>query len=598
MARKPELAELTTRLAMQALGSERRYTKILVFGGIGVVVLAAGILVGARYLDAKETAAREEAFGSLGLCLLGPDPLKSGETASGRLANVKLGVVGVAPEKRTKAGDLAWPASCATPAYALLEHAGDSPLGKAAEALAKALKADASATADLHAEVDKVWAEAAAAKLEPKAPKDAVAGPKPIEPLFTAEQFKALPKFLSGSFGLVNVREEAAPTKTIFFLIDQKDTPDGPVLCAAEAADATIKCMKAPEAVATLSPGLRLVGTIEEGARPFWFAGDRGQLGIFPPDGKHAIAASVAYGATSRKDGSVDFVTRKEGLRDLRLVHQPAVGPTVETPLLQPTEFDVPVQTGLFWDWFVYRSVAKPGPPPQASHLWARKIEGPVVKPAVDVGELDEPPPPDKADRDRDQLSGCQSGDALAVRVRGQKNDVVAFYASGRWAAPVKAPTHGGALTCRGIEAVLTTVDHAVSDKDYATITQARCNTSGCTTTSIQLRQMLAGVSDIAPADAGGVVAADVGGKLLLVYNGGLAGGLRMRFAAPDQVKDAAETVITDGRDDKGGSVSTIAQMRVLSAANWALLFLSTTSGVKVMRVDGAGKLTPLTASL
>jgi hypothetical protein len=596
MARKPEMAELTTRLALQALGSERRYTKILVFGGIGVVLLGGGIYAAARTLDTRETAAREEAFGTLGVCLLGPDPLKTGEAASARVANVKLGVVGIPLEKRSKPGDLGWPVSCSAPAYALLEHAGDSPLGKAAEALGKALKGDASATADLHAEVDKVWAEAAAVKLEGKPPKDAAPGPKPVEPLYSADQLKALPKFLSGAFGLVNVHEDAAPGKTIYFLVDQKDTPEGPVLCAADAADTVVKCMKVPEAAATLSPGLRIIGTTEEGARPFYFAGDRGQLGIFPPGGQHAIAASVAYGATSHKDGSLDFVTRKEGMKDLRLIHQPAVGPTGEAPLLQPTDFDVPGQTGLYGDWFVYRSLAKTGTP---SHLWARKIEGTLVKPAVDVGELDEPAPGDKAERDREQISGCRSDDALAVRVRGQRSDVIAFFAGGRWAVPVKTPTRGGALTCRGIEAVVTSVDHAVSDKDYATITAARCNTSGCTTTSLQIRQLLAGVTEIAPADAGSIVAADVGGKLMLVWNAGLAGGLRMRFAAPDQVKDATDIVITDGRDDKGGSnVSTIAQMRVLTASNWGLLFLSTTSGVKVMRVDATGKLTPLTASL
>lgn len=137
--------------------------------------------------------------------------------------------------------------------------------------------------------------------------------------------------------------------------------------------------------MATLSPGLGLVGSTEDAARPFFFTGDRGQLGIFPPDGKRAIAAAVAYGASARGDGSVAFAARKENARDIRLVHQPAVGPTSELPLLQPSEFDAPGHVGMAWDWFVHRSLARPTAP---SHLFARKIEGSRVLPAIDVGEL------------------------------------------------------------------------------------------------------------------------------------------------------------------------------------------------------------------
>ncbi|MFT3772350.1 MAG: hypothetical protein QM820_43705 [Minicystis sp.] len=314
MARKPELAELTTRLAMQALGSEGRYKKIFVVGGIGVVVLGVGIFIAAKTVDTREAAAREETFGSLSVCLLGTGVLQQGETPSTRVATVKLGVVGVPLDKRAKAGESPWPASCATHAYALKEHAGDTPLGAAAEALAKVLKADVSATADVSKEVDALWAEANNTKLKATPPMTAVVGPKPAAVLFTQEQFKTLPKVLSGSFSVANVRESGAHLGKLHFLIDQKDTPDGPVVCTASATESAIKCQKVPEAVSTLSPGLRLIGSTEEGARPFFFAGDRGQLGIFPPDGRHAIAATVAYGASARGDGS-NRVRDAEGRR-------------------------------------------------------------------------------------------------------------------------------------------------------------------------------------------------------------------------------------------------------------------------------------------
>jgi hypothetical protein len=595
MARKPELAELTTRLALQTLGSEGRYKRILVYGGIGLVVLGVGVFVAARTIDARETAARDETFGALSTCLVGADALKDGESPSARVAAIKLGVVGVPIEKRAKAGELTWPASCSTFAYQLKEHAGDSPLGAAAEALGKALRADATATADLHAEIDHVWAEAKTGNVKATPPPNAVAAPKPAAVLFTTEQFKALPKVLSGGFSLGNVREEGSAGGKAHFLVDQKDIPEGPVLCTTSAADAALKCMKVPEAVATLSPGLRLVGSTEDAARPFFFAGDRGQLGIFPPDGRHAVAATTAYGASARGDGSIVFITRKEGAKELRLVHQPAVGPTVEVPVLQPTDYADPAQATLAWDWIVNRSPAKQG---TASHLWARKVEGAMVKPAVDVGELDEPPPQEtKADRDAAQVHVCKSDEAVAVRVRGMKNDAVAFFAGGRWSVPVKAPTHGGAFTCHGLEAVATTVDHTPGDKDYPVITQAKCNTSGCTTTKVEVRQMLAGMGELAPADATSSVAADVGGKLMFVWNAGLAGGLRMRFAPADKFKEAEDIIITDGRDEKS-TVSSIAQMKVIGTNNYAVLLLSTTSGVKALKVDATGKVSPLAASL
>lgn len=594
MARKPELAELTTRLAMQALGSEGRYKRILVFGGVGVVVLGAGIFGVARYIDARETSAREEAFGALSTCLLGEGALTPGETAASRVANVKLGVVGVPIERRTKGGEQAWPVLCSAAAYKIKEHSGDTPLGAAAEALGKALRADLNATADLRAEIDSVWAEAKNAKVTPAPPAGAKPGPRAAVPLFSADQLRALPKVLSGGFSLGNLREEGSSGSKIHFLVDQKEMPEGPVLCTASATEATIKCMRVPPTVATLSPGLRLVGSTEDTARPFFFAGDRGQLGIFPPDGKHAIAAAVAYGASARGDGSVAFAARKENARDIRFVHQPAVGPTSELPLLQPSEFDAPGHVGMAWDWFVHRSLARPTAP---SHLFARKIEGSRVLPAVDVGELDEPAPLDKAERDNAQIAICKSDQAIAVRVRGQRTDAVSFYAGGRWSTPVKATTHGGLFTCRGLEAVSTTVDHVPGDKDYPIITQAKCNTSGCTSTKVEMRTMLAGMGEIAPADPTSSVAADVGGKLMLVWNAGLAGGLRMRFAAADKFKEAEDVIITDGRDEKS-TVSSIAQLKVLVNNGMAVLLLATTSGVKALRVDASGKVTPLSASL
>ena len=599
MARKkPEVAELSTKLLLVELGSEKRWKRLAVIGALGAGALG-GLAFGVmRVLDSRDTAARDAAWSSLNVCLLG-EPLKAGETPVSRLGNVQLGVLGVPVEKRVKPGsDAAWPAVCAPHAFALQEHAGSTPLGDAAKALAVALKNDTTATADLRAQVEPLFREAAALKLEVKPAPDAVAAPRPAAPLFSSEAFRALPKFLSGSFSLSSVRDVPSSGQKVHFLVDQHDMPEGPVLCTATATDPSVRCLKVPAAVATLSPGLRLVGTTDDGARPFYFAGDRGQLGIFPPEGKAAIDAAVTLGASARSDGSIALLLRRGTGKDVRLVVHPAQGPAIERSLLQPTELDPAGQVGLSWDWVMYKSAARAGTP---SHLFTRKIEGAPgeAKPAIDVGEIDEPAPADKADKDP-PIVACRTEEALSVRVRGARVDTLALFAGGRWGAPVKLSTRGGTLSCRGIEAVTTSIEHLVEgEKDYATVSQSRCNSSGCTPISVPLKQMLAGVSEIVPADASGIVAADVGGKLAILWNGGPLGGLRMRFGAPDRMKDAADIIVADGREGGGeAKLSAFVGLKVLPGNGFAVLLVNTTSGVKAFRLDGTGTVAALQATL
>jgi hypothetical protein len=599
MARKkPEVAELSTKLLLVELGSEKRWKRLAVIGALGAGALG-GLAFGVmRVLDSRDTAARDAAWSSLNACLLG-EPLKAGETPVSRLANVQLGILGVPVEKRVKPGsDAAWPAVCAPHAFALQEHAGSTPLGDAAKALAGALKNDTTATADLRAQVEPLYREAAALKLEVKPAPDAVAAPKPAAPLFSSEAFRALPKFLSGSFSLSSVRDMPSSGQKVHFLVDQHDMPEGPVLCTATATDPSVRCLKVPAAVATLSPGLRLLGTTDEGARPFYFAGDRGQLGIFPPEGKAAIDAAVTLGASARSDGSIALLLRRDTGKDVRLVVHPAQGKAIERSLLQPTELDPAGQVGLSWDWVMYKSAARAGTP---SHLFTRKIEGAPgeAKPAIDVGEIDEPAPADKADKDP-PIVACRTEEALSVRVRGARVDTMALFAGGRWGAPVKLSTRGGTLSCRGIEAVTTSIEHLIEgEKDYATVSQSRCNSSGCTPISVPLKQMLAGVSEIVPADASGIVAADVGGKLAIVWNGGPLGGLRMRFGAPDRMKDAADIIVADGREGGGeAKLSAFVGLKVLPGNGFAVLLVNTTSGVKAFRLDGTGTVAALQATL
>ncbi len=229
----------------------------------------------------------------------------------------------------------------------------------------------------------------------------------------------------------------------------------------------------------------------------------------------------------------------------------------------------------------------------------ARKLgkDGPEPAAAIEIGTVDEASPSNEKEA---LVTGCRSDDGLAVRVAGATTDIVALYAGGRWAAPVKTATRGGALTCRGVEAVTTQVTHAVeNNKNFPLIRQARCSASGCTTTVVQVREILGAVSEIAPADASGIAAADVNGKLLLVWNAGGTGGLRMRFAPAERLKDAEDIVITDGRDATGSAkTSTLTEVRVLSGSTFGVILVGTTAGVRALIVDGTGAVKQAQSSL
>ncbi len=598
MGKKTEMLQLPTRMLAVELGSQKRWRKVVLFGGIGAVVVAGLAYAVVRAADSKSAASLDGAWTDLNTCLLGA-PLKEGESAAARASAVQLAVVGMAKEKRGKPGEAPWPSSCAPAAYTVAEHAGAAEHGDAlkvsADALAKALKEDANAVTDLAPLVDKLWADAKKSAIKIGAPGKGPTAPAPAAVVFTRDAFAAMPKFLSGDFLLSDVREQAstAPPR-VRFLVDSKNAAAGPALCAAAPGDATIRCVKVPAEPAKMSPGLSLGGTTEDRAQPFYFAGDRGQLGIFPPSGDKIVAAAVSPGAVSRADGTFLALAKNDKGKDIQLVVAPPSGAPRTSPLLSGSDLDAGQLAGVFWDWLVYKGPARGGP----AKIFARKVgnNGPEGAP-VEIGTTDEAPPGNEKEA---IVTGCRSDDGIAVRIAGGASDVLALFAGGRWAAPVKTATRGGALTCRGVEAVSTQITHAIDqNRNFPTIRQARCAASGCTTTAVNVREILGSVADIAPADASGIAAADVNGKLLLVWNAGGAGGLRMRFAPAERIKEAEDVVITDGRDASGSAkTSILTEVRVLSGSTHAVLLVGTTTGVRALTVDGTGAVKAAQGSL
>jgi hypothetical protein len=601
------MLNVSTQFFMAQLESPRRKKRLFAILGVGVVGLGVGIVVAAKLVDSKEQSGVEHDWSKLSACVLGAEALKPNETVSQRVRNVQLAVLGTPLEKRAKPGESSWPARCAADAHSLREHARSSgkafePLAASTEVLAKALQEDPSATIGVYEQAEKVWADAAKLNLKAGTIPDAAPAPKPVSPL-SDDAFKALPKFLSGTFTLGSIHPAFAGG-SLQLVIDQQDFTDGPQVCTI-GQDGQARCRKAPAAAAKLSPGLRLEGSVDEGAKPFLFAGDHGQLGMFRPENGEQVAAVYVEGASSRKDGSASVLARAG--KDLKLLYRPATGAGNERPLYPGSTVSDPTSSaGLFFDWIAVRTAPKATPP---SRLLFRKLSdnGGDAGPTIDVGEIEEAPPGDgggkgakgkpatEADAEREVVA-CRAGETTAVRMRGLKNDAVSIFQADRWSPPLKSATKGGLFTCRKGEAITTQVTPVMEqEKNWAQITQARCNVSGCQATTVGMKDLIPNLVEVAPGDARAVQAVDVDGKLLVVWNAGYLGGIRMRIGPAGSLKDGEDTVLVDARDLKNTmKLSTITELRLLPAGNAAILFISSTTGVRALKIDSTGASTPV----
>ncbi len=600
MAKKPNPADLSTRVLLVTLGSERRWKRVVFLAAGGAVALGAGAYVVVSALDTKAKAERDAVWSSLSACLLGAEPLKDRETASSRARAVQLQVLGVPKQRRAAGGALPWPASCAPFAHQLAENTrgtGDAKAGlsPSSDALAKALADDTGGLRDLGPEVDRVWREAD--KLGLKAgptPAGVAPAPKVDRPAWSSAQFKELPRTLSGAFTMKNVRPDPVVTDRAGFVVDQKDVPEGPVHCSAGPNDTGLSCVRLPAAALPLSPGLRPLGTFEPGKRPLFVAGDRGSTGVFTPEGEK-IASAPLLGAWLRADGGAWVVARKEARA--ALMFAPPKGQAAERPAFGPGELESPLHASIAWDWLIART--------KAGKLLARKLpSGPgEAGPVVEIGELGEPSPTEVAPGDDDVISACRSADGASVfvRVRGGKSDAFAVFSGSKWSGPWKTSSKGGALTCSATSLVITKTTHAASgDADLATVAQTICSRAGeCAHGASGIVEMTGGQTELAPADAQGFSAASIGDKVAVVYQAGSVGGVRLRVAPIAKLRDAEDHAIFDPREEGATlKLGTFLDVKLIPAATFAIALVGTTYGVRALRVDASGALKPLGASL
>lgn len=583
--RPSKIIELPTRLLVQAIGSEKRFKRVGIIGSILLVALGIGAYVTISTLETRSAEAAAAELGALQTCLLG-DPLAADEKPSARLRKVQLAALSIPLDKRAKPGESPWPSNCQVYAVGLSErHGGASSagIGTTFATLGKTLKEDAWGT-KLSEIVDGALADIAKKGVKPIAVTNVSVAPKALAPVFDTAKFASIPKALSGKFSLTSVKPEPSPKGVLRFVLDAKDQ-DGTLLCTASAGSSPgVKCVPVPPPVASLAPGVSLGGTAEAGMQPVLSAGAGDNAAVFMVENK--VASGLLLGAHVRSGGTAAVLVRSG--KDAKLFVVPATGAPQDRGIVDPAIAST-AHVGLGYDHVVWFA-GKPGP----MRLHARKL-GPTGFSAapVDIGEAPAAP---NAEAPQSLIDFCNTGEATIVRGRAGQTDIIATYAGGRWSVPMKGGPAGGILTCRALEATTTHVEHAMTEeRNWATITHTKCNTGGCSVTKVALKELLGAMPELVPQDTKAVAAADVGGKLAIVWNAPRPGGLRLRFGAPDQLKTASDVVIYDGYEEGGvAALTSFVEMKVLPFADDALVLLSTTSGVRALRIDTNGAVTSM----
>jgi len=565
-----------------------------------VVVVGVAVTVGsvsrahAKRDDAKRMAELEGEWGTLQGCLLGA-PLVEKETPASRFRAIQLGVLGIPRAARSPAHEGAWPARCAGYAEKVASNADASRVNvieirESAASLAKELRADEDGMADLGKLVEQLWKTVGAAKMSVK-PGNSASAPKPVAPLLGDGAFAGAGSF-SGDFALSNVKLDPAPSANLRFVVDDRNLKGGSLVCAASGVPVTLSCERVSTDVATSSPGLSLFGTTDVNARPWVFAGDRGQLGIYRPSGTLALKGP-ALGASVGVDDSAWILVHQPGggPNDLGLIHAPLTGDLPPAlPALNGSEIASPGDATLLWSWLVDWT----GPNARLPHHLVAHMLGAngEVGPAMDIGVATDLSPAELTDTEP-RFTACRTKDHVTVRVHGAHADAVAFFTGVAWTTPVALATHGGALVCEENEAVVT----RITGVDGAqAIEQSRCNAAGCKASRVEMKDLFDG-TDVVPHGAGSFAATELNGQLLLVWNAGPVGGLRMRLATMDRLKATPDMVIADTAKESG-TAGTVTELRLVSAAEDALLFVKTMGGVHLLSVDKAAKLVALGAGI
>ncbi|MEO7329882.1 MAG: hypothetical protein ABI193_14990 [Minicystis sp.] len=595
---EPEGPESDTMEAM-ARDRSRRSRRLALFGGVFVVAVGGGLFGLTRYQEAQSTAHIEGAWGAFSRCLVGK-PLEAGEHADVRFRALQLTAMTLPEPQRAPANGQSWPGRCGGLGYALSESLkdggravkGEKDLAFWAESLAKQLKEGTSFTADLSENVLHTWEEAEKAKLPATAGPEQAATPTLPQPL-SADALAAGTPLTKAPFSLKSLYTDPHPNQKLHLLVDEKSVPGSPFLCTITGQKA--QCASLPKAITDSHQGVRLLGTADDEAAPLIFAGKRGNAGVYRADTGEPVDRIFSYGGYAAKDGFSALLGWNEADEELRLIRKPSADGKKDTTTIKP-DFRIGnyyYNAQMLWDHVLLRGVNKS----DSRRLFALNLtRGDKLGEPVDVGELSEAGLHEYGPDEPPHIAGCRTAEIMAVRVKGYDNEFLSFLVNGHWSTPVLVPATGGTLSCRKADAAITGVYPSSQDSAWkTTVEQRRCTTAGCTDDEIRMEQLLSGQLEFSPKE-GRAVAADLDGKMLIVWSAGERGGVRMRLAAVDQIVKAPDILLFDDliKDGKVQNLSTLFDMRLFSREGYAILVLSTVSGVHAIRIEADGKFAPL----
>jgi len=579
---------------------KKRSTGLLIGIAAAVVLAGGGLFALFRFQEAQTQTAISQSWSAFSQCVIG-EGLDEGAVPSLLFRRIQLTAMRMSEVERMAPGsDKPWPMSCAPLGHVVretwksagLSDPGGKDLGTAAEALAKALREPNGQTLDLSELVDTAWEQAKKKNIK-VIHVNGLTAPIAAKPLDAGKLTKGTP-LSPTAFTLERAFTDAHPAGAMRLLVEEKGISKAPFICAFAAKNPKAECKSLPASVAA-GHGLRLWGTADDDSAPVVFAGERGRAGIFRGDTGDKIDSMYSYGSYAQKDGATSVVGFDEQSKDLILTRRPAGGKSGRTKI--DPDFRVGnyyYSTQILWDHLVLRGVTKKN----ERRLFVSKYpwQGDAAPSLTDVGELPEAGLIEGGADEPAHIQGCKTSQSMVLRVKGYDNDFMSFLVGGKWSAPMSPKVSDGILSCHGSEAVVTRLYKASGDKAWTTaIAQSQCTTAGCTVFDVSMEKVLKTQFEFAPRDMK-IDAVDLNGKLLVVWAAGERGGVRMRLAKPGEFVRAEESVLFDDlvKDSQVQKLSTLFDLRLFSRDGFAILLLSTVSGVYAIRIDAEGMTTPV----
>lgn len=583
---EPMLNDRDSSPDFEVLRARSATKRRVIFGG---VALAAVLGIGLAVVNVAQSAQREEEsrVAELRGCLLA-GPLESGETAWQRFRRLQLRALAVSDKERGEKGNKLWPLSCRAP-LAKLEELLKTDLEPAQleqlQRLNKFLEQPTAVSKDASAVLEPVLA-----LLDARAPAAVLPGKEPLPPkVLNADSMASIKPVSSQGTALNRSYTEDNPGHALPVLVSE-ESMSAPLLCVFHDSTADTKCRSLTELASVQGHGLRLLGTSDERSPNLIFAGKRGAAGVFVAGSKEPLDSLYSFGGYATADGSAWVLGWDETRRGMVLVRKTGDTAAVRTPL--NPNFRVGnyfYGSQLLWDQVLVRGIT----PDEERRLFAL----PVVKPdagsfeLVDIGELPEPGLIREGEEEQPHLTGCRSGAATVVRVRGYDSDFITFRIGDKFSQPVTAPTWG-VLGCHGTTATLVKAGFAAGG---TRLYHSTCTSAGCTSVQVKAQALDRDSIELRPADVRDVQAVDLGGKLLAVWLAGERGGLRLRMAPPDQFERAQDQLLFDDHvaGGKNADASTLLGFRLYSRERFAVLLLSSMAGLHAFRIGSDGAVTP-----